>query len=94
MAEIVTEKKIFESKKDRNRRILLKTLGIVLTILLLFIWLWVSVVFIASIFAYLDKIRFVGINIALFGLDALLLWIVIIVNRAIFKKESNWKLNR
>lgn len=93
VAEIVTEKKIFESKKDRNRRILLKTLGIVLTILLLFIWLWVSVVFIASIFAYLDKIRFVGINIALFGLDALLLWIVIIVNRAIFKKESNWKLN-
>lgn len=93
VSEIVTEKKIFESKKDRNKRILLKTLGIILTTLLLFIWLWVSVVFIASIFAYLDGIRFTGINITLFGIDALLLWIVIMVNRAIFKKKNNLRLN-
>ena len=93
VSEIVAEKKIFESKKDRNKRILLKTLGIILTILLLFIWLWVSVVFIASIFAYLDGIRFVGINIILFGIDALVLWIVIMVNRAIFKKKNNLRLN-
>ena len=89
-AEVVSDKEIFESKKDRNRRILLKTLGIILTILLLFIWLWISVIFIASVFAYLDGIRFIGVNIALFGLDALFLWIVIMVNRAIFKKKSNF----
>ena len=93
VAEIVPEKKIFESKKDRRRRILLKTLCVILTILLLVIWLWVSVIFIASVFAYLDGIKFIGINIALFGVDALVLWIVIMVNRAIFKKKTSLKLN-
>ena len=91
--EIVSEKKIFESKKDRRRRILLKTLGVILTILLLFLWLWVSVIFIATVFAYLDGIKFIGVNIALFGLDALLLWVVIMVNRAIFRKKYNLWLN-
>ena len=93
VSEVVTEKKIFESKEKRNKRILLKSLGIILTSLLLFIWLWISVVFIASIFAYLDGVKFIGLNIALFGLDILVLWIVIMVNRAIFKKENNLRLN-
>ncbi len=93
VSEIVPEKKIFESKKDRNKRIILRTLGVILTVLLLFIWLWVTVVFIASIFAYLDKVRFIGINIVLFGVDLLLLWIIIMINRAVFKKKNSLKLN-
>ena len=93
VSEIVAEKHIFESKSTRIKRIVLKTLGVLLTILLLFIWLWVTVVFIASLFAYLDGVKFIGINIALFGIDLLVLWIVIMVNRAIFKKKKGWKLN-
>ncbi len=91
--EVVTEKKIFESKKDRRKRIILKTLGILLTVILLFIWLWVAVVFIASMFAYLDGVKFIGLNIALFGLTLLILWLVIIINRAIFKKKNYLALN-
>ena len=93
VSEIVAEKHIFESRGTRVKRIVLKTLGVLLTILLLFIWLWVTVVFIASLFAYLDGVKFIGINIALFGIDLLVLWIVIMVNRAIFKKKKGWKLN-
>ena len=93
VSEIVSEKHIFESRSTRVKRIVLKTLGVLLTILLLFIWLWVTVVFIASLFAYLDGVKFIGINIALFGIDLLVLWIVIMVNRAIFKKKKGWKLN-
>ena len=93
VSEIVAEKHIFESRSTRVKRIVLKTLGVLLTILLLFIWLWVTVVFIASLFAYLDGVKFIGINIALFGIDLLVLWIVIMVNRAIFKKKKGWKLN-
>ncbi len=91
--EIVSENKLFESKSTRVKRILLKTLCVILTILLLFIWLWVTVVFIASLFAYLDGVKFIGLNIALFGADLLILWIVIMVNRAIFKKKKGWVLN-
>lgn len=93
VTQIVTEKHLFESKKTRTRRIILKTLGIVLIGILLFIWLWITVVFIASLVAFLDGIRIIGINIALFGLELLLFWIVIMVNRAVFKKKNNIKLN-
>ena len=93
VAEIVAEKRVFESRNVRVRRALLKTLGVILTAILLFIWLWVTVVFIASVFAYLDGVKFVGINIALFGLDLLVLWIVIMINRAIFKKNNRLVLN-
>ena len=93
VSEIVPEKHIFESKKDRTKRIIVKTLGVIITTILLFIWLWVTVVFIASLIAYLDGVKFIGINIALFGLDILVLWIVIMVNRLIFKKKMSVMLN-
>ena len=93
VAEIVAEKRIFESRGVRVRRALLRTLGVIITTLLLFIWLWITVVFIASIFAYLDGVKFPGINIALFGLVLLVLWIVIMINRAIFKKNNRLVLN-
>ena len=93
VSEIVPEKKIFETRKARIKRITLKSLGVLLISLLLFVWLWVTVVFLASIFAYLDGVRFIGLVLALFGLDVIVLWIVIMVNRLIFKKPNNIKLN-
>lgn len=93
VSEIITEKKFFESKEVRKKRILLRTIGVLLTIVLLFLWLWVCVVFIASIIAYLDGVKFIGINIGLFGLSLLMLWIVVMVNRSIFGKKMSMHLN-
>ena len=93
VAEIVSEKHIFESKAQRTKRIVLRTLGIILTCLLVFMWLWVTVIFFASLFAYLDGIKFKGIILGLFGLDALVLWIVVMINRAIFRKKMSLRLN-
>ena len=92
-SEVVSESHIFETKAQRRKRIILKTLGIILTCLLAFLWLWVSVIFFAAIFAYLDGVKFKGILIAAFSIDLLVLWIVIMVNRAIFKKKMSFKIN-
>ena len=91
--EEVVETHIFESKEVRRKRIILTTLGTILTILLIFVWLWVTVLVIACGFAYLDGVKFVGLIIAAFALDFLLLWIVVMVNRAIFHKKNNLVLN-
>ena len=93
VAEVVSETHIFESKEQRRRRILVKTLGIILTTLLLFIWMWVSVLFVASIVAYLDGVKFKGLILGLFGLTLLVLWIVVMVNRAVFKHKMSLRLN-
>ena len=93
VSEIISEKKFFESKEVRKKRILLKTIGVLLTIVLLFLWLWVCVVFIASIIAYLDGVKFIGINIGLFGLSILMLWIVVMVNRSVFGKKMSARIN-
>jgi len=50
-------------------------------------------VFIASVFAYLDGVKFIGLVIALFGLTTLFLWIIIMINKLIFKKSNNLKIN-
>ena len=93
VSEVVSETHIFETKAQRRKRIILKTLGIILTCLLAFLWLWVSVIFFASLFAYLDGVKFKGIIITAFSVDLLVFWIVIMVNRAIFKKKMSVKLN-
>lgn len=92
-SDIIGEKHIFESRSTRIKRVILRTLGVLFTCLLVFIWLWVTVVFFASLFAYLDGIKFKGVIICLFGIDALILWIVIMVNRAIFRKKMSLRLN-
>ncbi len=93
VSEIVSEKNIFESKSTRIKRIILKTLGVIFTCLLVFIWLWITVLFFASLFAYLDGIKFKGIILLLFSIDLLVLWIVIMINRVIFKKPMSVRLN-
>lgn len=91
IVESITEKKIFESKGKRIRRIILRTIGILLIICLLFIWLWVTVLLMSSMFAILDGIKYYGFNIALFGIDLLLLIIVILVNKLIIGKKISIK---
>jgi len=91
IVESITEKKIFESKGKRIRRIILRTLGTLLIICLLFIWLWVTVLLMSSMFAILDGIKYYGFNIALFGIDLLLLIIVILVNKLIIGKKISIK---
>lgn len=91
IVESITEKKIFESKGKRIRRIIFRTLGTLLIICLLFIWLWVTVLLMSSMFAILDGIKYYGFNIALFGVDLLLLIIVILVNKLIIGKKISIK---
>lgn len=91
IVESITEKKIFESKGKRIRRIIFRTLGTLLIICLLFIWLWVTVLLMSSMFAILDGIKYYGFNIALFGIDLLLLIIVILVNKLIIGKKISIK---
>lgn len=91
IVESITEKKIFESKDKRIRRIIFRTLGTLLIICLLFIWLWVTVLLMSSMFAILDGIKYYGFNIALFGIDLLLLIIVILVNKLIIGKKISIK---
>lgn len=90
--ESVTETKIFETKKSKTKRIVLKSLGILFIMILLFIWLWLTVILMASMFAILDGIKFYGINITIFGIDILLLLMIILVNKKILNKKINSKL--
>lgn len=89
VSDIIANQHIFETKTQRRRRILLRTLGVVIIALLLFVWLWVTVVFFASIFAYLDGVKFIGLNIGLGGLVLLLFWLIMIINKAVFKKKNH-----
>ena len=91
--EEIAETHIFESKEARRKRILLTTLGVIITVLLIFVWLWVTVLAIACGFAYLDGVKFVGLIIAAFAADFLLLWIVVMINRAVFHKKNRVVLN-
>ncbi len=93
VSEIVSETHIFESRSTRIKRVVLRTLGVLFTCVLVFIWLWVTVVFFAAIFAYLDGIKFKGVIICLFGIDFLILWLVIMINRTIFRKKMSLRLN-
>lgn len=91
VSEIVTDKNIFENRSTRIKRIVYKTLGVILTIILLFIWLWLVIIFMASMFALLDGIKIYGINIALLGIVLLVLTIVILINKSIFRKKISLK---
>lgn len=92
-AEIISNKPIFMSKKERRKNIILKVLGLLVVILMLIIWLWINVIFVASLFAFLDGVRIIGINITLFGLSLLVLWSIIMLNKLIFRKKNKFKLN-
>ena len=93
ITEIVTETPFHMSKKDKTKKIIIEMIGVVTITILLFIWMWISVLFLASLFAYLDGIKLYGLSIALLGLVILSYWITIMINRMIFKKKNNYKRN-
>ena len=91
-------KNIFEKRSTRIKRIVYKTLGVILTIILLFIWLWLVIIFMASIFALLDGIKIYGINIALLGIVLIVLIFLPlgqrIGRRMAGQEESNMNLSK
>ena len=91
VSEIVAEKKVFETKEERNRRIALKIIVVVITMVLLFAWLWITVIFIASIFAFLDGVKFYGLVITMAGLDLLVLSIIVLINKSLFNRRISRK---
>ena len=93
VSEIVTEKKIFETKEERNKRIALKTIIVIVTAILLFIWLWITVIFMASLFAFLDGVKFYGLIISIAGLDLLILGIMILINKSLFNRHISRKVS-
>lgn len=89
----VSDKKIFESKKSRRKRIFINVISFFILAFVLFIFLWINIIFLAGLFALLDGVRLIGLNIALLGLNILIFWLFIMLNKLIFKKKNNYKLN-
>ncbi len=89
----ISDKRVFESKKSRRKRIFISVISILILVFVLFIFLWVNIMFLASLFAFLDGVRLIGLNIALLGLNALVFWLFIMLNKLIFRKKNNYKLN-
>lgn len=91
VAEIVTEKKVFETKEERTKRIILSTIKVIITTILIFVLLWVTVLFIASLFAFLDGVKFYGLIITLGGFDLLILSIIVLINKSLFRRKISRK---
>lgn len=89
VSSIPTTKKIFESKNERKNRIIFKTLKVIVMLVLLFLWLWACIAFIAGLFAIMDGVKIYGINIILFAVMLLTLWALLLVNKTLFKKKIN-----
>ncbi len=89
----ISDKKFFENKKSRRKRIFISVISFLILAFVLFIFLCVNIMFLASLFAFLDGVRLIGLNIALFGLNVLVFWLFIMLNKLIFKKKNNYKLN-
>ncbi len=90
--EVLYEMK-YKEKSLTKTQFILRILGVILTTLLLVVWCFVVVVFISSIFAYLDGVKLIGISIGLFGLVLLIIKLVIILNNAVFRVKDNYKIN-
>ncbi len=90
--EVLYEMK-YKEKSLTKTQFILRILGVILTTILLVAWCFVVVVFISSIFAYLDGVKLIGISIGLFGLVLLIIKLVIILNNAVFRVKDNYKIN-
>lgn len=91
VTEIVTEKKVFETKEERTKRIILSTIKVIITTILIFVLLWVTVLFIASLFAFLDGVKFYGLIITLGGFALLILSIIVLINKSLFRRKISRK---
>ena len=93
VAELVTTKPIFMSKEQRRKNLIVKILGLTLVTFMILIWLWIDVLLVASLFAFLDGVKLIGISITLFGLSILVLWIIVMLNKIIFKRKNHFRVN-
>ena len=85
--EKLTETKIFETKGAKIRRVILNTFAVLLMIVFIFIYLWIMVIFIASLFSVLDGLKVYGVVLTLFGLMVLMLWFVLLMYKLMFRKK-------
>lgn len=93
VAELVTTKPIFMSKEQRRKNLIVKILGLTLVTFMILIWLWIDVLLVASLFAFLDGVKLIGISFTLFGLSILVLWIIVMLNKIIFKRKNHFRVN-
>ena len=93
VAEIVTSKPIFMSKEQRRKNLIVKILGLTLVTIMILIWLWIDILLVASLFAFLDGVKLLGVSVTLFGLSVLVLWIIVMLNKIIFKRKNHFRVN-
>jgi len=92
ITQSVTEKKIFETKKQRIFRVTKITLGILFILICVFALLWSIVILMATVFSLLDGLKIYGVVLAIFGLVLFLMWFITIIYCLIFKLKINKKL--
>jgi len=66
-------------------------LGTILILIILILLLWASMLFVSSLFAYLDGVKFYGINILLFSISLLILWILLLLCKLVYRKKIGFK---
>ena len=93
VAELVTSKPIFMSKEQRRKNLIFKILGLTLVTIMILIWLWIDILLVASLFAFLDGVKLLGVSVTLFGLSVLVLWIIVMLNKIIFKRKNHFRVN-
>ena len=93
VAELVTSKPIFMSKEQKRKNLIVKILGLTLVTIMILIWLWIDILLVASLFAFLDGVKLLGVSVTLFGLSVLVLWIIIMLNKIIFKRKNHFRVN-
>lgn len=93
VAELVTSKPIFMSKEQRRKNLIVKILGLTLVTIMILIWLWIDILLVASLFAFLDGVKLLGVSVTLFGLSVLVLWIIVMLNKIIFKRKNHFRVN-
>ena len=81
------------SKEQRRKNLIVKILGLILVTFMILIWLWIDVLLVASLFAFLDGVKLIGISFTLFGLSILVLWIIVMLNKIIFKRKNHFRVN-
>ena len=83
--EELKEVKVFETKKEKTKRLIFNIIGIIVITIFIFMFLWSVVLFIASAFSILDGLKTYSVVCTLFGIMTLMLWIILLFYKLIFK---------
>ena len=90
--EELKEVKVFETKKQKAKQLILNIIGILLITIFIFIFLWSVVIFIASAFSILDGLKTYSIVCTLFGIMIFILWIILLLYKIIFRVKISKKV--